>query len=90
MATATTKQADVKSLATSAAEERVTVLVPRDGPNADPNLTVGVNGVMYVIPKGVPTKVPAHIAEEVNRAISAKNKFYDEFERREELAKQAQ
>lgn len=88
MATTTTKQAD-KSLATSA-EERVTVLVPRDGPNSDPNLTVGINGVMYIIPKGVPTKVPPHVAEEVNRAIGAKNKFFDEFERREEIAKTAQ
>ena len=87
MATSTTKQADVKSLANSAAEERVTVLVPRDGPNADPNLTVGVNGKLFVIPKGVPTKVPAYIAEEVNRAIAATNKFYDEFCRREALAK---
>lgn len=85
---ATTTKAE-KSLATSA-EERVTVLVPRDGPNSDPNLTVGVNGVMYVIPKGVPTGVPPHVAVEVNRSIAAKNKFYDEFERREDVAKKPQ
>jgi hypothetical protein len=84
----TTKQAD-KSLATSA-DERVTVLVPRDGPNSDPNLTVGVNGVMFVIPKGVPTAVPPMVAVEVNRSIAAKNKFYDEFERREDAAKSPQ
>jgi hypothetical protein len=84
----TTKQAD-KSLATSA-DERVTVLVPRDGPNSDPNLTVGVNGVMFVIPKGVPTPVPPMVAAEVNRSIAAKNKFYDEFERREDAAKSPQ
>lgn len=84
---ATTKQAETKSPANSA-EERVTVLVPRDGPNSDPNLTVGVNGVMYVIPKGVPTMVPPHVAVEVNRSIAARNKFYDEFERRESEAKQ--
>lgn len=83
---ATSKQAD-KSLATSAVD-RVSVLVPRDGPNSDPNLTVGVNGVMYVIPKGVPTMVPAPVAAEVNRAIEAKNAFYDEFVRREQAAKQ--
>ena len=88
MATAKTEKADM-SFATSA-EERETVLVPRDGPNSDPNLTVGINGKMYVIPKGVPTKVPVMVADEVNRSIGAKNKFYDEFERREENAKVAQ
>lgn len=50
-------------------EDRVEVFLP---PKKDePDKLVGVNGVMYQIPRGKPCKVPRHIYDELKRAERA-------------------
>lgn len=52
-------------------EERVEIYVPRGYANDEPNLTIGVNGVMYLLPKGKKSKVPKCVAEEFYRSQEA-------------------
>lgn len=52
-------------------EERVEIFVPKGYANDEPNLTIAVNGVMYLLPKGKTSKVPKHIAEEFYRSQKA-------------------
>lgn len=50
-------------------EERVEVFLP---PKKDePDKLVGVNGIMYQIPRGKPCMVPRHIYDELKRAERA-------------------
>lgn len=53
------------------ADDRVEIFVPRGYANDEPNLTIGVNGVMYLLPKGKRSKVPKHVAEEFYRSQKA-------------------
>ena len=53
------------------AEERVEIFVPKGYANDEPNLTIGVNGVMYLLPKGKRSKVPKAVAEEFYRSQRA-------------------
>jgi hypothetical protein len=55
--------------------ERVEVFIPRGGERGDPNLTVGLNGVNYVIPRGKKSMVPRCVAEEIQRSEKAKDKY---------------
>lgn len=55
----------------NAAEERVEIFVPKGYANDEPNLTIGVNGVMYLLPKGKRSKVPKAVAEEFYRSQRA-------------------
>ena len=52
-------------------DERVDIFVPKGYANDEPNLTIGVNGVMYLLPRGKTSKVPKHIAEEFYRSQKA-------------------
>lgn len=52
-------------------DERVEVFVPKGASNEDPNLFVSVNGVSYLLPRGKRSRVPAHIAEEIERSNKA-------------------
>jgi len=52
-------------------DDRVEVFIPRAGANEDPNFFVSVNGVNYLLPRGKKSKVPAHIAYEIERARKA-------------------
>lgn len=52
-------------------DDRVEVFIPRAQANEDPNFYVSVNGVTYLLPRGKKSKVPPHIAFEVNRAFAA-------------------
>ena len=58
--------------ASAAKEERVELFVPRGRINEDPNEIIGLNGVLYVLPKGKTSMVPKAVAEEYHRAQRAK------------------
>ena len=63
------------------AEERVEIFVPKGYANDEPNLFIGVNGVMYLLPKGKRSMVPKAVAEEFyrsQRAQEALDKRVDE------------
>ena len=60
-------------MATTKNDGRVEVYIPRGAANDEPNLIVGVNGVMYVLPKGKKSMVPPHIKAEIDRSLAAQN-----------------
>lgn len=51
-------------------DERVDLFVPR-GNDDDPNLVIGVNGVLCVLPRGKTSKVLQYIADEYYRSQAA-------------------
>ena len=58
---------------TKKAAERVEVFIPRGAANDDPNFYVGVNGTMYILPRGKKSKVPAEVAYEIERSQRAQS-----------------
>lgn len=62
-------------------EKLVEVFVPRGYANDDPNLFVSVNGVNYLLPKGKKSKVPQHIAAEIERSKAAEEKQHENIDR---------
>ena len=60
-----------KTKATTPAENRVEIHVPKGYANDEPNLLISVNGVNYVLPRGKTSKVPEFIAEEFYRSQKA-------------------
>lgn len=54
---------------------RVTVYVPRERADEDPNLFVGINGKNYLIPRGKSSQVPPEVAEELDRAEWARHRY---------------
>lgn len=51
--------------------ERVDIFIPRAGVNEEPVLTVGINGVMYRLPRGKASNVPKFVADEIKRSWEA-------------------
>lgn len=72
--------------ATAAKEERVELFVPRGSNGEDPNEIIGLNGVLYVLPKGKTSMVPAAVAAEYHRAQRAKAVFDEGVSQRLEAA----
>lgn len=71
-----------------AAPKREKIFIPRPAHSKDdPNLVVGFNGKMYVLPKGKESEVPAEVAAEIRRSWRAADKY--EETRAAELAKAA-
>lgn len=68
-------EAQEQETATPDPFERVEVFIPRGGERGDPNLTVGLNGVNYVIPRGKKSMVPRCVAEEIMRSEKAKDRY---------------
>lgn len=60
-----------KTKATTTAEKRVEIHVPKGYANDEPNLLISVNGVNYLLPRGKTSKVPEFIAEEFYRSQKA-------------------
>ena len=58
----------------AAVDDRVERFIPKGYANDDPNLFVSVNGVNYVLPKGKTSKVPPHVAYEIDRSLKAQQK----------------
>ena len=61
-------------------EKLVEVFIPRNNANQDPNFFVGVNGVSYILPRGKKSLVPPAVAAEIDRAVAAQEKMYEEQE----------
>ena len=55
----------------AAEDDRVEVFIPKGYAGDEPNLFVSVNGKNYLLPRGKKSRVPAHVAYEINRAIKA-------------------
>ena len=72
----------------AATDERVELFVPRGSSNEDPNEIIGLNGVLYVLPKGKKSLGPSAVAEEYYRAQRAKEIFADGVTERLERAAQ--
>lgn len=54
---------------------RVELFIPRGGVNEEQTLTVGVNGVTYLLPKGKKSMVPQSVAREVRRSWQAQEEL---------------
>ncbi len=63
--------ANAKNNANPAEVEKVDVFIPKGYANDEPNLTICINGVNYVLPKGKISAVPAFVAEEFHRSQRA-------------------
>ena len=48
-------------------EKRIEVFIPRGSDREDPNLFVGLNGVNYLLPRGLKSSVPVEVAAEIAR-----------------------
>lgn len=59
----------------------VEVFIPKGAPNDEPNLLVGVNGVMYNLPKGKKSKVPPEVKAEIDRSLRAQEKLDETIDR---------
>lgn len=74
----------------TAKDERVELFVPRGSSREDPNEIIGLNGVLYVLPRGKKSLVPAAVAEEYYRAQRAKEIFDEGVSARLEAAQKGQ
>ena len=72
---------------TKAVDERVEVFIPKGYANDEPNLFVSVNGVNYLLPKGKKSKVPAHVAAEIERSNKAQERMDQNIEAMLEASK---
>lgn len=52
-------------------DERVELLVPPGRTNDDHNLVIGINGKLYVLPRGEVSMVPRAVKDEYDRAVKA-------------------
>ena len=50
------------------------IFIPRTGDALDAGLYVSVNGEAYLLPRGKSSRVPAHIAAEIRRSESARDR----------------
>ena len=69
-------------------DEKVEVFIPRGQANEDPNFFVSVNGVNYLLPKGKRSRVPKHIADEINRSFAAQEALDDKVQKMLEESKE--
>ena len=68
--------------------KREKIYIPRPAHSKDdPNLVVGFNGKMYILPKGKESEVPVEVAEEIRRSWRAADNY--EATREEKLAEVA-
>ena len=51
--------------------ERVELLVPPGRTNDDHNLVIGINGKLYVLPRGEVSMVPRAVKDEYDRSVKA-------------------
>ena len=55
--------------------EKVEVFIERPVANEDPNFYVGLNGKIYVLPKGQTSMVPPEIKKEIDRSRKAADRL---------------
>lgn len=51
--------------------EYVELFIPKGYLNDDPNILIGINGKLYILPKGKTSKVPTYVKEEYERSLRA-------------------
>lgn len=86
---AETKPVDGETQEAVAAPKREKIYIPRAAHSKDdPNLVVGFNGKLYVLPKGKESEVPAEVAAEIRRSWRAADRY--EQTRENKLAEVAQ
>lgn len=56
---------------TAAQDERVELFIPRASDRDDQNLFISVNGVNYLLPRGMTSSVPREVAYEYHRSVAA-------------------
>ena len=59
----------------AAKDDYVEVFIHKTTELDDPNEYVSVNGVRYILPKGKTSKVPAYVAEEIERSRRAQEQL---------------
>lgn len=64
-------------------DTRVEVFVPKAYANEDKSFYVGINGKGYNLPRGKRVMVPPEVAEEVNRAVKAQERYEETASARE-------
>lgn len=64
-------------------QERVEIFIPRAPSGDDTNFFVSVNEYTAVLPRGQKSSVPAFIADEINRALQAEDRFYKKCDEKE-------
>lgn len=67
--------------------KRVEVFIPRGAAHEEANFFVGVNGTSYLLPRGKKSMVPAEVAAEIKRALSAQDTRDENIEQLLEAAK---
>lgn len=75
-----------KNNTTEMKEERVPLTIPRGAANDEPNVIIGVNGMMCLLPKGKTSMVLPCVKAEYDRSVAAQNKMD---EHRDELLEAA-
>ena len=73
--------------ATKAKDNRVELFVPKGSANDEPNLTISINCVNYVLPKGKKSMVPDFVAAEFYRSQRAAEKRDENIEKMLEASK---
>ena len=64
-----------------AKKEREELFVPKGYANEEPNEIIGINGVMYVLPRGKTSQVPGFVAEEYRRSLRARERMDETVEK---------
>ena len=57
--------------------ERITITLPRAAAHQEAQQFVGLNGVNYLIPRGVKTSVPKEVAAELERSEKAETRYFN-------------
>ena len=69
-------------------KELMDIFIERPSGNDEPNLMVGINGVNYLLPKGMTSKVPKVVYDEIMRSRKAQEKQDQTMSELKEAAKQ--
>lgn len=70
------------------AAELVDISIPRAASNEEPNLMVGINGKIYLLPRGKTSKVPKAVYDEIMRSRKAQETADETIDNLKEAAKQ--
>ena len=62
-------------------DNRVELSIPKGYANDEPNLTISINGVNYVLPKGKTSMVPPFVKAEYDRYVRAAAKQDENIEK---------
>lgn len=79
--------ATAKTEATKATDNRVELFIPKGYANDEPNFTISVNCVNYVLPKGKTSMVPDFVKAEYDRSVRAAEKRDENIEKMLEASK---